>query len=119
MGCGGISILLVIYFAKDIIYFLFIFCFSSVTGKRRGLTNPRHLCYGQEMRTNKPAAPLLWERYAKSRTDYMSKSLPNFTWQILCFANFQKDMPSKKRVHLQQSGIISLAKSKSNLHQES
>jgi hypothetical protein len=28
-------------------------------------------------------------------------------------------MPSKKRVHLQQSGIISLAKSKSNLHQES
>jgi hypothetical protein len=28
-------------------------------------------------------------------------------------------MPSKKRVHLQQSAIISLAKSKSNLHQES
>jgi hypothetical protein len=27
-------------------------------------------------------------------------------------------MPSKKRVHLQQSGIISLAKSRSNLHQE-
>jgi hypothetical protein len=28
-------------------------------------------------------------------------------------------MPSKKRVHLQESGIISLAKSRSNLHQES
>jgi DNA-directed RNA polymerase subunit L len=28
-------------------------------------------------------------------------------------------MPSKKRVHLQQSGIISLAKSRSNIHQES
>jgi hypothetical protein len=28
-------------------------------------------------------------------------------------------MPSKKRVHLQQSGIISLAKSRFNLHQES
>jgi hypothetical protein len=28
-------------------------------------------------------------------------------------------MPSKKRVHLQQSGMISLGKSRSNLHQES
>jgi hypothetical protein len=28
-------------------------------------------------------------------------------------------MPSKKRVHLEQSSIISLAKSRSNLHQES
>jgi hypothetical protein len=34
--------------------------------------------------------------------------LPNFTWQILCFANFYKDMPSKKRLHLQQSSIISI-----------
>jgi hypothetical protein len=55
--------LLVIYSAKDIIYILFIFCFSSVTGKRRGLTNPGRLCYGQETRTNEPAAPLLRARY--------------------------------------------------------
>jgi hypothetical protein len=34
--------------------------------------------------------------------------LPNFTWHILCFANFEKDMPSKKRVNLQQFGIIHL-----------
>jgi hypothetical protein len=32
--------------------------------------------------------------------------LPNFTWQILCFANFYKYMQSKKRGHLQQFGII-------------
>jgi hypothetical protein len=36
---------------------------------------------------------------------------------VLC--QLLKDMPSKKRVHLQQFGIISLAKSRSNLHQES
>jgi hypothetical protein len=44
------------------IFCLYIFCFSSVTGKRRGLTNPRHHCYGQETRTNEPASPLLWAR---------------------------------------------------------
>jgi hypothetical protein len=54
--------MLVIYSAKDTIYTLFIFCFSSVTGKRRGLTNPSRLCCGQEMRTNEPASPLLWAR---------------------------------------------------------
>jgi hypothetical protein len=62
MGCGGIWILLVIYFAKDTIYTLFIFCFSSVTGKRRGLTNPRRHCYGQKTRTNEPASPSLRAR---------------------------------------------------------
>jgi hypothetical protein len=75
MQCiDGISILFEIYgmwwnlnpacniFCKDTIYTLFIFCFSSVTGKRQGLTNPRRHCYGQEMRTNKPATPLLRAR---------------------------------------------------------
>jgi hypothetical protein len=68
MRCiGGISILFVIYemwwnlnpacniFYKDTLYTLFIFCFSSVMGKRKGLTNPGRLCYGQETRTNEPA----------------------------------------------------------------
>jgi hypothetical protein len=54
--------MLEIYSAKDIVYTLFIFCFSSVTGKRRGLTNQRRLCYGQETRTNEPASPLLRAR---------------------------------------------------------
>jgi hypothetical protein len=62
MGCGGIWILLVIYSAKDTIYTLFVFCFSSVMGKRRGLMNPRHHCYGQETRTNEPTSPLLRAR---------------------------------------------------------
>jgi hypothetical protein len=73
MGCGGIWILIVIYSSKDTIYILFIFCFSSLTGKRRGLTNPRRLCYGQETRTNEAASLLLWERYAKSRTYYIKR----------------------------------------------
>jgi hypothetical protein len=64
---------LVIYSAKDTIYILFIFCFSSVTGKRRGLTDPSHPCHGQEKRTNEPELPLLWARYAKSRTDYIKR----------------------------------------------
>jgi hypothetical protein len=34
-----------------------------------------------------------WYEVSKS----ISKSLPNFTWQILCFANFLKDMTSKKK----------------------
>jgi hypothetical protein len=55
-------ILLVIYSTKDTIYTLFIFCFSSVMGKRRGLTNQRRLCYGQEKRTNEQASPLLRAR---------------------------------------------------------
>jgi hypothetical protein len=59
MGCGGIWILLVIYSAKDTIYTLFILCFSSVTGKRPGLTNLRRHCYEQETRTNEPTSPLL------------------------------------------------------------
>jgi hypothetical protein len=54
--------LLVIYSAKDTIYTLFIFCFSSVTGKRRGLTNQGRLCYGQETRINEPTSPLLRAR---------------------------------------------------------
>jgi hypothetical protein len=62
MGCGGIYILLVIYYAKDTIYILFIFCFSSVTGKRRGLANLPRLYYGQKLRTNEPASPLLRAR---------------------------------------------------------
>jgi hypothetical protein len=76
MRCiGGISILFVIYWmwwnlnlAYNIfyqiyyIYSLFIFCFSSVMGKRRGLTNPGRLCYGQETRPNEPASPLLRAR---------------------------------------------------------
>jgi hypothetical protein len=48
----------------------------------------------------------------------ISKSLPNFTWQFLCFANFWKDMQRKKS----SSPTVwhnSLAKSRSNLHQES
>jgi hypothetical protein len=53
---------LLIYSAKDTIYNLFIFCFSSVTGKSRGLTNPGCLCYGQETRTNEPSSPLLRAR---------------------------------------------------------
>jgi hypothetical protein len=44
------------------IFCLYIFCFSSVTGKRRGLTNQCRHCYVQEMRTNEPASPLLQER---------------------------------------------------------
>ena len=38
----------------------------------------------------------------------ISSSLQYFTWLILCFANFKKDIPSKKRVYLQQFGIIHL-----------
>jgi hypothetical protein len=38
----------------------------------------------------------------------ISNILINFTWQILCFANLCKGMPGKKRVHLQQFGIIHL-----------
>jgi hypothetical protein len=84
---GGIRILFVIYgmwwnfnLACNIfceryyIYSVYIYIFSSsVTGKRRGLTNPRHHCYGQETRTNEPVSPLLWARYAKSRTDYIQE----------------------------------------------
>jgi hypothetical protein len=44
--------MLVIYSAKDTIYTVFIFCFRSITGKRRGLMNPGRLFYGQETRTN-------------------------------------------------------------------
>jgi hypothetical protein len=54
--------MLVIYSAKDTIYTLFIFCFSSVTGKSQGLTNPGRLCYRQETRTNKQVSPLLRAR---------------------------------------------------------
>jgi hypothetical protein len=60
---------LVIYSAKDTIYTLFIFCLSSVMGKRQGLTNPRRHCYGQEMRTNEPASPLLRARDEDQRTN--------------------------------------------------
>jgi hypothetical protein len=93
MWCvGGISILFVIYgmwwnlnpacnifCQRYYIHSVYIYCFSSVTGKRRGLTNPCRHCYGQEMRTNELALPLLWARYAKSQKNYISKSLPNFT----------------------------------------
>jgi hypothetical protein len=44
--------MLVIYSAKDTIYILFIFCFSSVTGNRRGLMSQRLLCYGQDMQNH-------------------------------------------------------------------
>jgi hypothetical protein len=38
----------------------------------------------------------------------ISKSLPNFTWQILCFLTSKKIWQVKK-VHLQQFGIIHLS----------
>ena len=40
----------------------------------------------------------------------ISKSLSNFTWQILWFANSQNYMPSKKTIHLQEFSIFDLVK---------
>jgi hypothetical protein len=101
MRCiGGISILFIIYemwwnlnpacnifCQRYYIYAVYILLLFS-NGKEMRINEPRCHCYRQETRTNEPVSPLLWARYAKSRTGYISKSLPNFTWQILCFADF-------------------------------
>jgi hypothetical protein len=67
--------------------------------------NQHRLCYGQDMRNR--------EQIKSSRVCQilLGKSYALPTSKKICQV--------KKRVHLQQSGIISLAKSRSNLHQES
>jgi hypothetical protein len=49
----------------------------------------------------------------------ISKSLPNFTWQILCFSQLIKRYPKWKMSSSPTTWHNSLAKLRSNLHQES
>jgi hypothetical protein len=49
----------------------------------------------------------------------ISKSLPNFTWQILCFSQLLKRYPKWKMSSSPTTWHNSLAKLRSNLHQES
>jgi hypothetical protein len=78
---------------------------TFVTGKRRGLTNQHCLCYRQDMRNHEQITSLRVCQILHGKS--------------CAFPSSKKICQVKKRVHLQQSGIISLAKSRSNLHQES
>jgi hypothetical protein len=75
--------------------------------------NQRHICYGKDMRNHEHITSKGTRIRASPRVCQilLGKSCALPTSKKVCQV--------KKRVHLQQSGIISLAKSRSNLHQES
>jgi hypothetical protein len=89
----------IVFFGMNQIWGTF-WCLSNKKGKsKRCLSNKK----GKSL--------IFWDRGS------ISKSLPNFTWQILCFANFKKICLVKRS----SSPIVwhtSFAKLRSNLHQE-